>query len=100
MLVEDAPRPNIKTTSTRVDLIKHQVMKYAISFIVSLTIGELFGALAPVNPIVWVFLIIICLLVVGFAVEHFEELRGIGAVCVLGLIAPGIKEIICYFAWI
>ena len=75
-------------------------MKYAISLIVALTIGELFGGLAPINPIVWIALIIICLLVVGFAVEHFKELRGIGAVCALGLIAPGIKEIICQLAWI
>ena len=81
------------------DLLKHQVMKYAISLIVSLTIGELFGALAPINPIAWAALIVICLLVIQFAVEHFRELRGIGAVCTLGLIAPGVKEIICYFAW-
>ena len=82
------------------DLIKHQVMRQAISFVIALTIGELFGALAPINPIAWIALIVICLLVVEFAVEHFNELRGIGAVCLLGLIGPGIKEIICYFAWI
>ena len=99
MLDGNTSLPNIKTTSTRVDLLKQQVMKYAISLVIALTIGEAFGALAPINPIAWAALIVICLLVVGFAVEHFRELRGIGAVCVLGLIAPGIKEIICYFAW-
>jgi len=85
-----------------VDVIKHQVMKQAISFVIALTIGQLFGALAPINPIVWVALILISMLVIMFAVEHFDELRGkgIGAVCVLGLMGPGIKEIICYFACI